>query len=163
MSILYPGKKIGNGITVQSSKLKRVKGGEDPGNCLFATMPFSKGDVITTYDGEVISSAMAKAVDANGRPLRPQKHMKIIDHYTVINWMKKQMRGHGGGSFINDPQRREQYNAKIVSVDCVEPCGQNKDIIPTGVYFAATRSNNKGEEIYVSYGKKGFQYAMPWH
>jgi hypothetical protein len=127
---------------------------KDPGNGLFATMPFSKGDVITTYDGEVISSAMAKAVDANGRPLRPQTHMKSIDHYTVINGMKKQMRGHGGGSFINDPQRRELYNAKM---DCVKPRGQNKDIV-------ATRKINEGEEIYMSYGKRGFLYAaMTWH
>ena len=67
-----------------------------------------------------------------------------------------------GGSFINDTRRRELYNAKMVSVDCVEPCGQNEGI-PIGVYIVATRSINKGEEIYVSYGKKGFQYAMPWH
>ena len=57
---------------------------------------------------------------------------------------------------------RELYNAKMVSVDCVEIHGRNKGI-PIGVYIVATRSINKGEEIYVLYGNKGFQYAMPWH
>ena len=65
-----------------------------------------------------------------------------------------------GGSFINDPRRLELYNAKMVSVDCVEPCGQNKGI-PIGVYIVATRSINKREETYILYGKKGFLYAMP--
>ena len=63
---MYPGKKIGDGINVRLSNLKRVKGGEDPGNGLFATMAFSKGDVITTYEGEVISRTIAKAMDAKG-------------------------------------------------------------------------------------------------
>ena len=162
MSILYPGKKIGDGINVRSSNLKRVKGGEEPGNGLFATMAFSKGDVITTYEGEVISSTVAKAVDANGRPVRPQTHMKSIDHHAVIDGIKHAKRGHGGGSFINDPQRSELYNARMVTVDCVEIHGRKKGI-PIGVYIVATRSINKGEEIYVSYGKKGFQYAMPWN
>ena len=40
--------------------------------------------------------------------------MKSIDHYAVIDGMKHPKRGHGGGSFINDPQRRELYNGWII-------------------------------------------------
>ena len=158
MSILYPGKKIGDGIDVRRSKLTSDKG--DPGNGLFATMVFSKGDVITTYDGEVISSTVAKALDANGRPVLQQTHMKSVDRHTVIDGIKQSVPGKGGGSFINDPTRRDLYNAKMVIVDCVETSGRNKGI-PIGVYIVATRSIHEEDEIYMSYGKKGFLYAMP--
>jgi SET domain-containing protein len=157
MTILYPGKKIGDGIDVRPSNLTSDKG--DPGNGLFATMAFSKGDVITTYDGEVISSRAAKALDANGRPVLQQTHMKSVDSHTVIDGIKKSVPGKGGGSFINDPTRHDLYNAKMVSVDCVEARGRNKGIL--GVYIVATRSIHEEDEIYMSYGKNGFLYAMP--
>jgi hypothetical protein len=62
MNILYPGRMIGDGINVRPSNLISDEG-DDPGNGLFATMAFRQGDVITTYDGEVISSTLAKALD----------------------------------------------------------------------------------------------------
>jgi SET domain-containing protein len=154
MTILYPGKKISDGIDVRPSNLTSA------GNGLFATMAFSKGDVITTYDGEEIRSTVAKALDANGRPVRQQTHMKSVDTHTVIDGIKKSVPGKGGGSFINDPRRSDLYNAKMVIVDCVEARGRNKGI-PIGVYIVATRSIREEDEIYMSYGKNGFLYAMP--
>jgi hypothetical protein len=129
MNILYPGRMIGDGIDVRPSNLISDEG-DDPGNGLFATMAFRQGDMITTYDGEVISSTVAKTLDANSRPVRQQTHMKSIDRYSVIDGIKQIVPGRGGGSFINDPQRRELYNAKM---DCVKPRGQNKDILPIGM------------------------------
>jgi hypothetical protein len=158
MTILNPGKKIGEGIDVRKSSLMSDKG--DTGNGLFATMAFSKGDVITTYDGEVISSTVAKALDAYGKPVLQQTHMKSVDSHLVIDGIKKSETGKGGGSFINDPQGRELYNAKMVTVDCVATSGRNKGI-PIGVYIVATRSIDEEDEIFMSYGKRGFQYAMP--
>jgi len=135
--IKYPGKTIGDGLEVRRSNLPLGEDGEDPGNGLFATMDFSKGDVITIYDGEVIESTLAKERGPDGRPKRPQTHMKSINTYTVIDGLKQPVAGRGGGSFLNDPRGHFPYNAEMVRVDCVEARGRNKGI-PVGVYVAAT-------------------------
>ena len=161
--IRYPGKTIGDGLEVRPSDLP--ESGDGPvGNGLFATVDFSKGDVITIYDGEVISSKEAKAVDANGRPLRAQTHMKNIDHHSVIDGLKHPVPGRGGGSFMNDPRdqrRRFPYNAKMVCVACVGARGRNAGI-GRGVHVVATRPIRAGDEIYAPYGRKAFVYAMPY-
>ena len=157
--IKYPGKTIGDGLEVRPSVLPVGEEGEDPGNGLFATMDFSKGDVITIYDGEVIDSTLAKELGPDGRPKRPQTHMKSIDRYTVIDGLKHPVAGRGGGSFLNDPRGHFPYNAEMVRVDCVEARGRNKGI-PVCVYVAATRDIRAGDEIYASYGARAFEIAM---
>ena len=137
----WPGVTIGNGIEVSESLL------HDAGRGLFATMDFFKGDVITIYEGEHIDKD-----DALMRNVKT--HMASICSRCVIDGIKNPKKGAGGGSFVNDPRLCTLRNAQFRRVDE----GYKSHY---GVYLIATRDISSGEEIYASYGNRGFAYAMP--
>ncbi len=137
----WPGATIGNGLEVSESRL------HDAGRGLFATTEFFKGDVITTYDGEHIDKDDALMRDV-------KTHMASICSRCVIDGIKTPRDGAGGGSFVNDPRSCTMRNAKFRRVD--EGYKSNY-----GVHLVATRDILRGEEIYASYGNRGFAYAMP--
>lgn len=137
----WPGVTIGNGLDVSASLL------QDAGRGLFATMDFFKGDVITIYEGEHIDKD-----DALMRNVKT--HMASICSRCVIDGIKDPKTGSGGGSFVNDPRLCRLRNAKFKRVDE----GYKSHY---GVNLIATRDILSGEEIYASYGNRGFAYAMP--
>ncbi len=137
----WPGVTIGNGLEVSESLL------HDAGMGLFATMDFFKGDVITIYEGEHIDKD-----DALTRNIKT--HMASICSRCVIDGIKSPIDDAGGGSFVNDPRLCTLRNATFRRVDE----GYKSQY---GVNLIATRDILSGEEIYASYGNRGFAYAMP--
>src|SRR3982751_2845777 len=94
--------KIGNGIAIRESKLPNA------GRGAFTTRAFKKGDYITEYGGEVISSDEANVRRGAGhashiRSISPMH--TAIDGRAIPAWD-----GYGGASFINDPRGVFQYN-----------------------------------------------------
>lgn len=145
VKVLWPGKTIGDGLEVKESRIPGA------GNGLFATTDFLRNDVITLYEGESVSRDEALR--------RLATHSKSIYRDLVIDGLKVPEIGRGGGSFINDPQKKSMYNAELVPVD--HPVIKNRKISKAvGVYVRATKWIRPGDEIYVSYGRGGFKRAM---
>jgi hypothetical protein len=145
VKVLWPGKTIGDGLEVKESRIPGA------GNGLFATTDFLRNDVITLYEGEWISRAKALR--------RPPTHSKTIFRDLVIDGLKVPEMGRGGGSFINDPQKKSMYNAELVPVD--HPVIKKRMLfMDMGVYVRATKWIGPGDEIYVRYGRGGFKRAM---
>ena len=137
----WPGATIGHGLIVSTSNIPGA------GRGLFAAMDFIKGDVITIYDGEHIDKG-----EACRRKVKT--HMASICSQCVIDGLKEPIHGRGGGSFVNDPQTRMMRNAEFRRVDEGYKCNY-------GVNLVAIRPIFSGDEIYASYGSRGFAYAMP--
>lgn len=126
---------VGRGVEVLRSRLPNA------GNGLFATRPFARGDVVTTYEGETDTANVRK--DAAGN----YDKTYAIDHcdtgetiYGVTDVERLRALGLGGGSFVNDALGAHPYNARFRgnadgTIDVVALC----DIAPL-------------DEVYVSYG-----------
>jgi hypothetical protein len=67
--------------------------------------------------------------------------------------------GRGGGSFINDPRYRKlgEYNARLVRTDIRD----ERKGIDSGIHIQANMPIAPGDEIYASYGRRGFKRAAP--
>ena len=139
--LMWPGATIGQGLAVVPSQL------HDAGMGLFATMDFMKGDVITIYEGEHIYKEEACKREV-------KTHMASICSRLVIDGIKRPENGIGGGSFVNDPRNRMMRNAEFKTARE----GYKRKY---GVYLVATRHITSGQEIYASYGNRGFALAMP--
>lgn len=135
---------------------------EGAGLGLFAGRDYKKGEVITFYDGEIISHAEAKRREAQSVDTHIRSHIQLkwdIDGRLVDpNDPSK-----GKASFINHKPRGEGANVEFDHVDTnvnkalLEKFlrGQRVELDPrerrTFVY--ALRSIRKGEEFFVNYGK----------
>ena len=144
--IRWPGKTIGDGIFVAPSKIPGA------GNGLFAAARFERGDVITFYDGARLTGADAR------EPGRVATHLASICTHEAIDGLRQPVDGCGGGSFINDPQYRRlaEYNAVLVRTDIRD----ERKRIESGIHIEATMRIEPGEEIYASYGRRGFKRAL---
>jgi hypothetical protein len=145
--IRWPGKTIGAGIFVAPSKIAGA------GNGLFAAVCFEPGDVITFYDGARLTGAEAKEFG------RVATHLASICTHDVIDGLRQPADGRGGGSFINDPQYRKlgEYNARLVRTDIRD----ERKGIDSGIHIQANMPIAPGDEIYASYGRRGFKRAAP--
>lgn len=130
---------------------------KDAGLGLFATTGFRKGDIITEYDGEVISDTDAK----KKRALRDgsDSHIASLTPFhtaidgrgiTATSW------GRGGGAFVNDTKNNKFNNAKFATYTPPDsaPFGKDKRTgLPSldHVYLIATRDIEASEEIYAPY------------
>jgi hypothetical protein len=146
--IRWPGKTIGDGIFVAPSKIPGA------GNGLFAAVRFERGDVITIYDGARLTGAEAR------EPGRVATHLASICTHEAIDGLRQPVDGCGGGSFINDPRyrRRGMYNAELVRTD-IPKTGRGRRI-PKGIHIQANMPIAPGDEIYASYGRRGFKRAL---
>lgn len=113
------------------------------GNGLFADQSFLKGQIITEYGGEIIDRKTALQRSACGRG----SHIRtLIMGMYAIDGFKHPSAGLPGGSFANDARDVQKQNAKYV----IKSSAQNP--MPR-VFLQATRDIQRGEEVYVSYGK----------
>ena len=124
---------INNGVLILPSLIP------DAGMGLFAQRTFRKGEYITLYDGEVVTRDEANR--------RRHTHMAAREGI-IVDGLKTQIEGRGGGSFANGTRLEKESNASIVC--------QLANLI-----IKAKRDIESGEEIIVCYGRRGFWRAMP--
>ena len=130
----YPGATVDHGLLVRPSTI------EGAGSGLFADRDFARNEIITKYEGPI---AMVPKV-------RPPKHemshwASLIPNHWVVQGLRAPVSGKGGGSFINHVASRA--NAEFVK--------NNEAGHPFyGVYIKARRPIKKGEEIFLTYGRK---------
>jgi uncharacterized protein len=129
-------------------KLSLLRAGHPKaGRGLFAGRAFSKGELITEYDGELISCSEAKTRKIQTHICKVSSHQMCIDAFNI-----RLDRGRGGASFANDPRNNEKYNCKFTAVHTTigVPRSGHQDM--DRVFLEATRNILAGEELYVSYG-----------
>ena len=133
---------LGFGVEVKESQIP------DAGLGLFVEVKFYKGDLITEYDGAVISREEALVLRDRGL----DTHVRSINRDFLINGHFAPVEGRGGASFANDFPKH--YNVKFVTKD-KSLMGDNRPGLNVlgGVYLQALRDIEAGEELYVSYGK----------
>ena len=136
----YPGATVGDGLVVRPSSIAGA------GNGLFADRDFARNDIITKYDGPI---AMVP------RTLPPKDEMShwasLIPSHWGVQGLRYPVEGRGGGSFINHVASRP--NAEFVK--------NNEAGHPFyGIYIKARRAIKKGEEIYLTYGRKDNAAAL---
>ena len=136
---------VGDGIVIRRSTI------DGAGNGLFADTLFSKGAIVTEYQGVEIARDDIHHVD------KAWKHFGFKSRNHVIPYAKGKgilgpiiiglsdrrdanLRHLGGGSFLNDPRDRTHIN-------CVYKDGANR------VFIKSTREILQGEELFVSYGR----------
>lgn len=113
------------------------------GRGVFTMRPFTKGEVVCHYAGEVLTKAAAvRCVDQTKASKRRWSHMRSVAGF-VIDGLREPLAHMGLGSFANDARDPERTNARY----------RNRDV-PLGVDIVATRDIGKGEEVFVSYGKR---------
>ena len=150
---------IGEGVEIKKSSII----GADRG--LFASRAFSRNEVITEYDGEVISTHEASARRARNGP----GHLKtLLPQFAVLDGNIVPEAGRGGGSFANDigfdvvehtytrnhPRHNAVYTHRVLPI----PSKRTGIAVLGSVWLKAMRDIREGEEIFVSYGK-GFWAA----
>lgn len=110
---------------------------QDAGMGLFAAWGFASCDIITEYDGELISRE-----EARRRQL--QTHMAARCG-VIVDGLKVPTPGRGGGSFANDPG--------------IGPRGANAEIVFEGgrlwLRVKPGCAVLPGEEVFVHYGSAG--------
>jgi hypothetical protein len=145
-----------SGISVRPSA---IAGG---GLGLFTARDFAKGEVITWYDGAIISGAEAKAyreVDVDR-----VSHIRTLETgHTAIDGLKTVVAGRGGGSFANDANweggghaRKDQNNARWHRL---EASTRNGLPGPT-VVIVAKSDLVAGTEVTLPYGRQYWKDAM---
>ena len=123
---------IGDGVDVCESLIANA------GRGLFATRSFKKNQLITTYDGQVIT--MKEARTRSRQTHLASREGIVIDGITVP------AKGCGGGSFANGEPLLKHSNAKIVAILGI-------------LALKSTRAIEPWEEIVVHYGRRGFRIA----
>ncbi len=145
MSAKNPGRGVrvgvlGDGVELRPSGIPRA------GRGLFATRAFPRGAFITRYDGELITRDVANRRREQGL----DTHIRTLHEgsYFVIDGLRSDSAGMGGGAFANDSRDPKTTNAKWWT-------GPKNPANPlmTFVYLQAARDIRPGEEIFVSYGK----------
>lgn len=142
---------IGDGVEVKTSGIPNA------GLGLWATRAFSKGSLVSEYDGEVISHSEAIKRSVAG----VATHIKSLDplHLCIDGRdLKATSVGRGGASFVNDPYTTPyRRNAVFVTKQGV------KGSVPrlgydslSRCFLQATRAIAPGEEIFVWYGDSYF-------
>lgn len=130
---------IGNGISVRRSRLPNA------GMGLFASRSFERGELITGFEGNLISHAEADALRRNGchRHVRTLRWKDLaIDGLKV----RPAPRGCGGASYANDGRCTRLNNATFAVRYAVD------GLLPL-CFLRARRRIDPGEEILVSYGR----------
>lgn len=137
--------KIGNGIEIRESKLPNA------GRGAFTTRSFKKGDYITEYGGEVISSDEANLRRIAGKA----SHIRSLTpmHTAIDGRQVLSSHGEGGASFINDPCGVFQYNCRFVVTRTLRN-GVVRDGLSVieRVFARALCDIPAGAELYVNYG-----------
>ena len=123
---------VGHGVEVALSTIPNA------GRGLFASEAFGRGAYITLYDGETITRKEALK--------RRLTHMAGREG-VVVDGLKEPIRGRGGGSFANGTALTRDANASIVAWLGL-------------LVLRARRDIAAGEEILVSYGRRGFAIAV---
>ena len=136
----YPGATVDNGLLVRPSTI------EGAGSGLFADRDFARHEIITKYEGPI---AMVPKT-------RPPKHemshwASLIPSQWVVQGLRAPVTGKGGGSFINHVASRA--NAEFVKNN---EAGHRF----YGVYIKARRPIKKGEEIFLTYGRRDNAAAL---
>jgi hypothetical protein len=130
---------VGNGVVVRRSRLRNA------GMGLFAQRRFSRGELITGYEGNLVSHIQARTLQRNG------KH----SHVRTLRWkdlavdglkLRPAPRGSGGASYANDGRQTHANNASYVIRYVVD------GVLPV-CFLRAKRQIESGEEILVSYGR----------
>jgi len=143
---------IGDGVVIRQSQISRA------GNGLFVTRRVLRGDAITEYDGNVITSDEARRMREDDRD-RASHMRKIVDGSSlVIDGLRSAdvTPGRGGGSFANDARDTDfAYNAAFCTTTRVvrEVPDRRGGVRALGrVWLVATRQIDPGEEVFVNYG-----------
>lgn len=136
----YPGATIGDGLEVRASTIAGA------GNGLFADRDFVRNEIVTKYDGPI---AMVPAT------LPPKEEMShwasLIPRHWVVQGLRSPIAGRGGGSFINHVASRA--NTEFVK-------NNQAGHAFYGIYIKARRAIKKGEEIFLTYGRKNNAAAL---
>lgn len=157
---------VGDGVDVRRSRLNDATKDPNPdgvvvdaGMGLFAQRRFERGELITGFEGELISHAAARTLQRTGRH----------SHVRTLRWKdlavdgirtRPAPPGSGGASYANDGDgggrgtRRRRYanNAAFVIRYAVD------GVLPV-CFLRALRRIEAGEEILVSYGRTYWRIA----
>jgi len=150
---------IGFGVEVRTSRIAKA------GLGLFATREFVRNDLVTEYDGVIITHADAKRLRAENL----SSHIRVLSSmHACIDGRNVQPneKGRGGASFANDPT----HNRALVNTKFVQKYSEG---LATGgvvrgglcvmerVFLKATADIIKlGEEIYVTYENDYWLHTM---
>ena len=152
---------IDNGTDIKASSIPNA------GLGVFVTLsPIQKGDIITEYDGHVITREHAKR-DAliDYRIVSHDKSIQGSGGF-VIRGLRKPIPGRGAGSFINDTttKLRERTNCTFFC-----PGGNHAYILPKStrsvynncrvndrVFIRATKPIPIGSELFIRYGRNNW-------
>lgn len=133
---------IGDGVEVKASTIHGA------GRGLFATKRFKKGNIITEFDGEIISRDEA----LRRRLAREDSHIAGLDFDTQIDGINVQaVDGKGGASFANDPRDTKRVNAKKVENQVIHGVIRTGEPTLTRAFLEATKQIDEGDEIFVDY------------
>ena len=132
---------IGDGVCVKQSSLPNANMG------LWATRPFHKNQVITEYDGDVIT--WDQAINEQLR-FRSSHFRSLMFGDSVIAGLEEPVCGRGGGSFAND---NHVVNAKFIKTEKEgHRSGRTGLLVMAQIWLKATRDIMAGDEIFVNYG-----------
>jgi len=123
------------------------------GQGLFATREFARNELVTKYEGSIMTDQEAR--DKCALDPANASHMRTMDsHHLVIDGLREATaaKGKGGGSFANESAKP----------NCIYFARWNASIAQNEVYLKAKRKIAIGEEITTNYGRgywKGIQPA----
>lgn len=135
--------RVGAGVEVRPSDVP------DAGNGLWAVWGFEKNQIITYYEGTLLSREEALHVQQTDP--RAASHFISLGRHTILDGLRDPQTaiGCGGASFVNTVIKRpDLINARFARKD--------RDGMEY-VVIVATRHINPGEEIYVAYKQSYFQ------
>lgn len=130
--LVFPGATVDDGLSVRPSTIPNA------GNGLFADRDFARGTIITKYDGPIAMVPSAPPAAS------ATTHWASLMRGWVVEGLTSPIRGRGGGSFMNHVPRGA--NAEFVKNDAAgHPY--------YGIYVKAKRNIQKGDEIFLTYGR----------
>jgi hypothetical protein len=162
---------VGDGVEIRRSNIPQA------GNGLFATRRFEAGDPITIYEGQLITHKQAQELTRQRLHTHVRSHIahrwdldgsRLADG-TPITEPLEQMRGLGGGAFINHiDEARVNATFDHVDSELMKKAfddfarGGSPTFDPTQRYtfVRATKTILPGDEILTDYGKDYWREAM---
>lgn len=144
-------------------KLSSIAGA---GRGLFAVKPFTVGEPITAYYGELVTHAESKKRNASHLRSLFAMRFAIDGRYmldgTPITEPETQLAGHGAAAFANDARDQEKNNAEFLKIDSPKNLKAYGTFASGGpwqldpgeskIILYATKPIKAGQEIFVSYG-----------
>jgi hypothetical protein len=147
---------VGNGVEVGPSKL-----GLAAGNGVFATRPFKKNELITEYDGELLSYDEARRREKEQGWLAVSHYRAVILNWQTLAGLRAPVAGKGAASMINDaepsiPRLRDTMpkvtgDGQLVKNNVRFVSRWDEGVMRNRIFACALRDIAAGEELFVSY------------